>query len=174
MWRRRRGLPLFVVCLDGDSASRHAAFERFVVPEISRLGRAAQRLTGERTAAEDLVQETLVRAYRSLCRFDGRYPRAWLLTILRHAFLKDVQRQRPSVIVDVTSHDSDPADRVAFDDALARALELLPISQRAVFLLVDVDDHSYAEAAATLGIPEGTVMSRLHRGRRKLREQLVA
>ena len=83
-------------------------------------------------------------------------------------------RRAASVIVDASSYEVDPADRVAFDDALARALEMLPHAQRAVVVLVDVDDRSYAEAASTLGIPEGTVMSRLHRGRRKLREQFVA
>lgn len=160
-----------VVCIEEDVPGRHAAFDRVVVPEIGRLLGAARTLTREQSAAEDLVQETLLRAYRALCRFDGRHPRAWLLTIMRNAFYKDARRKRPQP-AEVAPVDADHADLVAFDDALTRALAALPEAQRDVVVLVDVEGLAYAEAAAALGIPVGTVMSRLHRARAGLREQL--
>jgi RNA polymerase sigma-70 factor, ECF subfamily len=168
------GFLLTVVCVEEDVASRHAAFDRFVTPEISRLHGAARTLTRGGDAAEDLVQDTLVRAYRALCRFDGRHPRAWLLTILRNAFYKEAVRQRPVPVADLPSAtQTDRTDALAFDDALRRALATLPEEQRAVVALIDIEDLSYAETAAALGVPVGTVMSRLHRARRKLREQLL-
>jgi RNA polymerase sigma-70 factor, ECF subfamily len=166
-----------VVCVEEDAASRHAAFERLVTPEIGRLHGAARVLTHDGAGAEDLVQDTLVRAYRALCRFDGRHPRAWLLTILRNVFYKDAVRRRAIPYAEVPVRDSndvtDDTDAVAFDDALRRALATLPRAQREIVQLVDVEGLSYAEAAAAIGAPEGTVMSRLHRARVKLREQLL-
>ena len=69
------GFPFLVVCVEEDVESRHAAFARWVTPEIARLHGAARTLTHGGDTAEDLVQDTLVRAYRALCRFDGRHPR---------------------------------------------------------------------------------------------------
>jgi RNA polymerase sigma-70 factor (ECF subfamily) len=146
-----------------------------VVPEIGRLHGAARTLTRESAAAEDLVQDTLVRAYRALCRFDGRYPRAWLLTILRNSFAKDARKRRPVPTDEVpVSVDADHADEIAFDDQLARALAALPDGQREVVMLVDLEGLSYAETAAVLDVPAGTVMSRLHRARQQLRKELSA
>jgi RNA polymerase sigma-70 factor (ECF subfamily) len=167
-------LPV-VVCVEEDVASRHAAFARWVTPEISRLHGAARTLTHGGDTAEDLVQDTLVRAYRALCRFDGRHPRAWLLTILRNVFYKDAKRIRALPVADVPAITVDDASAtVAFDDAVRRALATLPDPQRDVVTLVDVEGLSYAETAAALGVPAGTVMSRLHRARHKLREQLLS
>ena len=164
-----------MLCVDEDPASRHDAFDRVVVPEIRRLHGAARTLTRESAAAEDLVQDTLVRAYRALCRFDGRYPRAWLLTIQRNSLAKDARKRRPLPTDEVpVSVDPDHADALAFDDQLARALASLPDSQRDVVMLVDIEGLSYAEAAAALDIPAGTVMSRLHRARQQLRRELSA
>jgi RNA polymerase sigma-70 factor, ECF subfamily len=167
-------VPSVVVCVEEDAASRHAAFDRFVTPEIDRLHGAARVLTHGRDTAEDLVQDTLVRAYRALCRFDGRYPRAWLLTILRNVFYKDAVRHHDLPVAEVPGVEiADPADALAFDDALRRALDRLPASQRRVVELVDVVGLAYAEAAAAIGVPVGTVMSRLHRARARLREELL-
>ncbi len=169
------GFPFLVVCVEEDVESRHAAFARLVTPEISRLHGAARTLTHGGHTAEDLVQDTLVRAYRALCRFDGRHPRAWLLTILRNVFYKDAKRMRALPVADVPVITADDVSAaVAFDDALRRALASLPDAQRDVVTLVDVEGLSYAEAAAALGVPAGTVMSRLHRARHKLREQLLS
>jgi RNA polymerase sigma-70 factor (ECF subfamily) len=164
-----------VLCVEGDHASRHAAFTRVVVPEIGRLHGAARVLTKQSANAEDLVQDTLVRAYRALCRFDGKYPRAWLLTILRNSFYKDARRHVPEPVADVPiATDSDHADTVAFEDLVARALAALPPAQRDAVTLVDVEGLTYNEAAAALDVPVGTVMSRLHRARLSLREQLAS
>ena len=169
-----RRVPNPVVCVEEDAASRHAAFDRLVTPEIGRLHGAARVLTRNGDTAEDLVQDTLVRAYRALCRFDGRHPRAWLLTILRNAFYKDAVRRRAIPYADVPVADlDDKTDAIAFDDALRRALATLPEAQRTIVQLVDIEGLTYAEAAAATGVPEGTVMSRLHRARTKLREQLL-
>jgi RNA polymerase sigma-70 factor (ECF subfamily) len=168
-----------VVCVEDDVASRHAAFERIVVPELTRLLGAARTLTRDRGAAEDLVQDAMVRAYRSLCRFDGRFPRAWLLTILRNAHLNSTRRRRPDPVERLpersVDHDHDDAvDAFALDEVLRRALSSLPPDQRDVVALVDVEGFSYQETAGALGIPVGTVMSRLHRARTKLRAALDA
>mgnify|MGYP005863869435 CR=1 FL=1 len=92
---------------------------------------------------------------------------------MRNAFYKDARRKRPQPAEVAPADDhADHADLVAFDDALTRALAALPEAQRDVVVLVDVEGLAYAEAAAALGIPVGTVMSRLHRARAGLREQL--
>jgi RNA polymerase sigma-70 factor (ECF subfamily) len=166
-----------MVCVEEDVASRHAAFDRIVVPELARLLGAARTLTRDHVTAEDLVQDAMVRAYRGLCRFDGRYPRAWLLTILRNAHLNSTRRLRPIPVGEVPElalGDDAGIDAVLLDDALQRALRALPDEQRDVVTLVDVEGLSYQEAADALGVPTGTVMSRLHRARTKLRAQLEA
>lgn len=163
------------------------AFERYVVPELPVLYRAARGLAEQPADAEDLVQDTLVRAFRAIASFDGRYPRAWLLTILRRAHLNRVRRRLPHLMdaadsLDGTGHDDprvprscsseDLVMRGRLDGDLETALRSLSVPHRRVVLLVDVAGLHYAEAAAVLGVPEGTVMSRLHRARRRLRTQL--
>jgi RNA polymerase sigma-70 factor (ECF subfamily) len=171
------GFRPFVVCVEDDVASRHAAFDRIVVPELARLLGAARTLTRDRAAAEDLVQDAMLRAYRGLCRFDGRYPRAWLLTILRNAHLNSARRKRPLPVGEVPEAVDDQGgalDAVVLDDALRRALMALPDEQRDVVALVDIEGLTYQESADALGVPVGTIMSRLHRARTKLRAQLEA
>ena len=142
-------------------------------------------LTRQSADAEDLVQETLLRAWRSLDTFDGEHPRAWLLTILRNTEINRHRRQRPRLLDDPDDtrerhlHLAAPsAEQVvldrAFDAVVEAALLELPDQMKHVVLLVDVHQLSYAEAAATLGIPEGTVTSRLHRGHKRIRERLHA
>lgn len=165
---------------------RDANFREYVVPELDVLLRVARRLTGQSDSAEDLVQETLIRAYRAVDRFDGRYPRAWLLTIMRNTWKNMNRRARPlfaddpGALLDRTpAHGADgrtgAEEQVvdtSLDHQLAQALtDLAPIHQQAV-LLVDVDGLTYQEAADVLGVPTGTVMSRLHRARRQLRARL--
>ncbi len=169
-----------------DREVRAHAFRQHVEPEIEVLLRVARTLTRSGPDAEDLVQETLVRAYRAIERFDGRHPRAWLLTILRNTNANMHRRQRPGLVDDwVVMDDQRPAFGVppapAEDEALwgrleadlQRAVQELDPRFRAVVLLVDVDQLSYAEAAQTLGVPVGTVMSRLHRARNRLRRALT-
>jgi RNA polymerase sigma-70 factor (ECF subfamily) len=172
-------------CRD-DQPGRQAAFNQFVLPEVEVLLRVALSMTAQPADAEDLVQDTLLRAWRSIDTFDGRHPRAWLLTVLRHAEVNRHRRRRPDLLddPDVTFerelHDgaqTSAEDLVVgrtFDAAVETALTALPESFRQVVLLVDVDGLSYAEAARVLDIPEGTVMSRLHRARRRIRDRLAA
>lgn len=170
---------------DVESA-RALAFREQVEPEIEVMLRVALSLTRNRADAEDLVQESLLRAYRALDRFDGRHPRAWLLTIVRHTHLNMQRRKRPDPVGD---WDLVRGSRPAFgasiqpsaEDAhldgeigeqLTKALADLDPRFRVTVILVDVHDLSYAEAAAVLGVPVGTVMSRLSRGRDRLRRAL--
>lgn len=161
------------------------AFRRYVVPELPVLLRVARRITGDAVDAEDLVQETLIRAYRAVDRFDGRYPRAWLLTILRNTWRNMNRRTRPHLLdigdemLAVPAAGADGrggAEELVVDGAidaqLAAEFRRLPDHHRAIVTLVDIDGLSYQEAADVLGIPTGTVMSRLHRARRRLRKRL--
>lgn len=161
------------------------AFERYVVPEIEVLLRVARTIVSRPADAEDLVQETLLRAFRGVDAFDGRHPRAWLLTIMRNAHVNSVRRRRPELLDDPDAEldrgAHDPADGpeevvvgAAFDAVVADALTALPGKFGTVVTLVDVDGLSYAEAAEALGVPVGTVMSRLHRARGRIRDRLAA
>ena len=167
---------------------RHRAFAEHVLPEVDVLLRVALTLTQQPVDAEDLVQDTLIRAYRACDRFDGAHPRAWLLTILRNTHLNRVRTRRPALLDDPETHEQDrvswpgapapstPEDLVlgdVFDEAVARALADLPEVFGSAVRLVDLDGLSYAEAAGVLGVPTGTVMSRLHRGRSRIRTALT-
>ena len=167
-----------------SDAERARLFEELVVPETDVLWRVALSITRNRADAEDVVQETLLRAFRSLGTFDGRYPRAWLLTILRNAERNRHRRRRPELLSDPEmAEDLGPrtesdevevsAEQHEFTDFVAQAVEELPDGFREVVDLVDINGLSYQEAADVLGVPIGTVMSRLHRARRRLREALV-
>lgn len=164
---------------------RVAEFEQHVLPYLDILLRVALALTRNYADAEDLVQDTLLRAYRSIDRFDGRYPRAWLLTILRRAHINRNRRQRPTLVADqdaalrelaATSDGSDDPERLVvdnkFDGAVADAFYALPESFRQVVELVDISGLGYQEAATVVSIPIGTVMSRLHRARIRMKKQL--
>lgn len=167
-----------------ERAAREEAFARYVVPEIDVLLRVATSLTGSLAEGEDLVQDTLIRAYRAADRFDGRHPRAWLLTILRNTQRNRVRGRRPELLRDPDAEatrfeGADPspsAEGVAleqqFDAAVEAAFEKLPRQMRRVVELVDLDGLSYREAAEVLGVPPGTIMSRLHRARRRIRRHL--
>jgi RNA polymerase sigma-70 factor (ECF subfamily) len=159
------------------------AFERHVIPEIEVLLRVARSLTRNHAEAEDLVQDTLIRAYRGIGGFDGRYPRAWLLTILRNTHINRNRRRRPELLRDQdatfqrleSDASGDRADVLVedtIDGEILAALDDLSDDFRRVVELVDIDGLSYPEAAEVLGIPVGTVMSRLHRARRRIRDRL--
>lgn len=157
------------------------------MPELEVLYGVAMRLTHDPHDAEDLVQETVLRAYRAIDRFDGRYPRAWLLTILRNANINRARKRTPDLLIDeqrtlgalpargadgrADGAAEDALNRIP-DDTLVDALERLSDDHRAVLALVDIDGLSYREAAEVLDVPIGTVMSRLHRARNKLRARL--
>jgi RNA polymerase sigma-70 factor (ECF subfamily) len=156
-------------------------FTEYIQPHIPLLYGAAYTLTRSSSDAEDLVQDTLLRAYRAIDRFDGAYPKAWLLTILRNTNINRAQKKTPFLFDDPDHPSAELVDHVTpedlvvepiFDAAVQRALDDLPAVFRSVVDLVDVTGLTYAEAADALGIPVGTVMSRLHRGRRRIRQRL--
>jgi RNA polymerase sigma-70 factor, ECF subfamily len=166
-------------------------FEREVIPLIPSLYSAALRLTRNPTDAEDLVQETYLRAYRGFAGFrEGTNLRAWMYRILTNTFINSYRkRQREPVTVpgDETpdwylfeklgeagaeaSAEAEVLERIPDEDVQA-ALEALPENFRMAVLLADVEGFSYKEIADILGIPIGTVMSRLHRGRKALQRAL--
>ena len=164
-----------MVCVEEDAASRHAAFDRLVTPEIGRLHGAARVLTRNGDTAEDLVQDTLVARIPRVVPI-RRAPSAGVVADdpAQRLLQGRGPPARDSRYADVPVADlDDKTDAIAFDDALRRALATLPEAQRTIVQLVDIEGLTYAEAAAATGVPEGTVMSRLHRARTKLREQLL-
>ena len=145
-----------------------------ILAEIPRLRRYARAMLGDRAAADDLVQDTLERAWSRYALWRaGSDLRAWLFSIMHN--LRVDQLRRPSVPTHSIDEDdfevptrATQADRLEVRD-LESALRQLPDEQREVLLLVALEDLGYAEIASTLGIPVGTVMSRLARGRERLR-----
>ena len=160
-----------------DEVALKAAFDRYVVPEIEILYRVARSITRNPTDAEDLVQDTMLRAYRAVGRFDGRHPRAWLLTIMRNAQINRVRDPDAAMerLADADSDDLGPEALVVeseYDAGVQEAVDALPDKFRSVVELVDIQGLAYAEAAEILGVPTGTVMSRLHRARTRIRRHL--
>ncbi|MGE5639443.1 MAG: sigma-70 family RNA polymerase sigma factor [Clostridia bacterium] len=148
-----------------------------LVDLIPRLRRYARALVGDRGAADDLVQDTLERAWTKLHLYRrGTDLRAWLFTVMHNVHVNKVRATRPSDPIDEDAPEL--AQRPAQGDGLIvrdldRSIALLPAEQRAVLLLVALEDMSYEEVARTLEIPIGTVMSRLSRAREKLRALML-
>jgi len=141
---------------------------------IPRLRRYARALVGERATADDLVQDTLERAWAKLHLYRrGTDLRAWLFTVMHNVHVNRVRATRPT---DPLEDDMpELAQRATQGDSLLvrdleRGIAALPLAQREVLLLVALEDLSYEETARVLGIPIGTVMSRLARAREKLRD----
>lgn len=151
---------------------------RQILEHLPSLRRYARMLAGDAWAADDLVQDTLERACRKwlLWRSDGNL-RAWLFTLMHNLYLNQRRAAPGGQWLDIASlSDSLPAPESGGDAALdlERCLQRLPAQQRAVLLLVAVEDMSYADVAQVLGLPMGTVMSRLSRARARLREMMEA
>jgi len=148
-----------------------------LVDLIPRLRRYARALVGDRATADDLVQDTLERAWAKLHLYRrGTDLRAWLFTVMHNVHVNRVRASRATDPLD----DEMPelAQRAPQGDALLvrdldRAIARLPAEQRAVLLLVTLEEMSYEQVARTLGIPIGTVMSRLSRAREKLRAMML-
>lgn len=173
------------------AGDRSREFEETALVHLDILYRSALRFTHNRAEAEDLVQETCLRAFRGFHRFNpGTNCRAWLLTILRNEFLKRLKRGGHEVL------DSDPGDyqtdatsitdegrqgghpdeellQAVLHGDVDRALKALPLVNREVVVLADLEGCSYKEIAQIVDCPIGTVMSRLSRGRAQLRQLLV-
>jgi RNA polymerase sigma factor (sigma-70 family) len=142
---------------------------------IPRLRRYARALTGERTAADDLVQDTLERAWSKLHLWrSGSDLRAWLFTIMHNVHVNQVRSRGAAATIPIDDELPDAPVRATQADMLEvrdidSALKRLPTEQREVLLLVALEHMSYQETATALGIPIGTVMSRLARARERLR-----
>ena len=157
------------------------AFEAEALPHADRLFRLAMWLERDRDEAEELVQETMVRALQSFHRYQpGTNCRAWLVTILQH--LRSNRRRarhRSPIVPDTdelltTTPFVPPIPQTLTDEDVLGALGRIPERFQEVIVLCDVEELSYKEIAAALQIPLGTVMSRLHRGRAMLRSELPA
>jgi RNA polymerase sigma-70 factor (ECF subfamily) len=157
-------------------------FESAALPHLDQLFRTAVRVLRDRTDAEDIVQETYFQALRSFHRFEpGTNCKAWLFKIMFHvihhhrrkAYRQSMrlagETERP--LEELAVYEP-PVPRDLADEEVLAALDRVPVHYRAVVLLVDVEELAYKEAAAALGLPIGTVMSRLSRGRKFLRTEL--
>ncbi len=157
------------------------AFETEALPLMADVFRVAKYLARDREEAEDLTQETFAQALKSFHRYTpGTNCRAWLVTILYH--LNSKRRHKLGQLKLVEDTEEQIAQTVAFvppipeelkDEEILQALEKIPQAFRDVVVLTDVEEFSYKEVAEFLQVPIGTVMSRLHRGRKLLRQQLT-
>ena len=150
------------------------------MPHLNELYRTAARLLGDGAKAEDAVQETYLQAWKSFGRFEpGTNCRAWLFKILvntihhhRRSWFNLRRVPDSAEILDQTAAAPPPVPERLAQGEILRALDRLPADYRAAVLLADVQEFSYKEIAGLLDVPIGTVMSRLSRGRKLLREQL--
>ncbi len=175
-----------------DQIDHHAYFEQEVASCGKQLYPAALRMTRNPSDAEDLVQETMARAYVGMRNFTpGTNVRAWLYRILTNTFINSCRKRsrepaqtlraefeqildaRDGVGQPVRSAESEALDRVGQSEVMQALLEL-PEGFRAAIYLADVEGYPYRDVAEMLEIPIGTVMSRLHRGRAKLRKKLAS
>lgn len=177
---------------DAEHAKREKdrRFQEEALPWLNDVARFAMSLARDQADADDLVQETFLRAYRSWNTFiPGSDCRRWLFTICRNVFLRTREVERRTVALEdpeleslaaarlhAQALDSEHAEHLASVDlwtGIDEALRALPEPFRSAVILVDIHDQSYDDAANILGVPIGTVRSRLFRGRRLLQESLV-
>jgi RNA polymerase sigma-70 factor, ECF subfamily len=171
---------------------REKRFEQDVVPFMGQLYPAALRMTRNPSDAEDLIQETFAKAYAAFHQFTpGTNLRAWLHRILSNTFINSYRKKRREPVQDLgadfsedwqtgsdplappaRSAEAEALDRLADSDIL-QALRELPADFRVAIYLADIEGYPYREIAEMMGTPIGTVMSRLHRGRARLRQQLA-
>ena len=171
----------------GASGGRSAPFDAEALSFVDSLYGTAMRLTRNPADAEDLVQNTYVKAFRFSDRFQpGTNLKAWLFTILHNTFRNNIrQAGRDPVEVNSETVDQTPADpgkdrspeqilmRATLDADLQAALDALPAAFRQAVWLRDVEEFSYREIAEILSVPQGTVLSRISRGRQALFGQLA-
>ena len=188
---RKRDEPLrrYTVGAVADRAGEFGSFEELAMPLFAKLYNFAHWLTQDRAAAEDLVQETYMKALRGFSSFQqGTNFRAWMYKILRNTFLTTQTGLKAWASVSMDSdgdEDGPPSRRLprlrnrfcwreCSMETIQNALEKLPVKFREIVLLCDLEEMSYQEIGETLGIPIGTVMSRLSRARKAMRELLTA
>jgi RNA polymerase sigma-70 factor, ECF subfamily len=172
---------------DSPVTDRRARFEELALPQLDAVYRTAYYLAGSVAEAEDLTQETYLRAFKHFDTFRGDQVRPWLFAILRHAAVDRYrQRKREPLFLDDDPDDGGedrfgateggPEDEVLaglVDADVQDAMLALPPAWRMAVVLADVEGFAYREIATITGSPIGTVMSRLHRGRKQLARSLA-
>jgi RNA polymerase sigma-70 factor (ECF subfamily) len=178
-------LTSFAVWAAGLGKSREqdneARFQAEAMPHMNDIFRSAVRILGDRSRAEDVTQEVLLQAWKSFDRFEpGTNCKAWMYKILFHCvnhhrrkLFRFHELKDPNELLEaVVAAPEEIPERIT-DREILNALDRMPADYRAVLMLVDVEEFAYKEAAEILGIPIGTVMSRLSRGRAGLRGELT-
>lgn len=177
--------------LTRDEQKKQKDFDEEIIPHMDALYNFALRLTTDPNDAEDLVQDTIVKAYRFFSSYEkGTNAKAWMFRILKNSFINNYRKtsKKPSQVDydEVSSYyESIRAERTEtsdleslmfremMDDDLSTALKRLPEDFRTVVLLCDVEGYTYEEIANMLDVPIGTIRSRLHRGRNLLKTELL-
>ena len=166
-----------------EQQNKLASFEATVLPHLDAAYNLARWLLHNKADAEDVAQEAVLRAFRFFGSFRGGDGRPWLLTIVRNTCYSYLQKNRShelslpieDELFDVQSQDPSPEARLIQIDSseiLMKALEQLPVETREIIVLRELEEMSYKEIAEIAGVPIGTVMSRLARGRKRLQELL--
>ena len=177
--------------LTKDEVQKQEDFEEEIIPHLDAMYNFALRLTSDPNDAEDLVQDTIVKAYRFFSSYEkGTNAKAWLFRILKNSYINNYRKQSKqpnqvdydevsSFYETIRADRTDTSDledrmfRELIDDDISNALEELPEDFRTVVLLCDVEGFTYEEIANMLDVPIGTIRSRLHRGRNLLKAQLM-
>jgi RNA polymerase sigma-70 factor (ECF subfamily) len=176
--------------LTKEEVQKQEDFEEEIVPHLDAMYNFALRLTSDPSDAEDLVQDTIVKAYRFFSSYEkGTNAKAWLFRILKNSYINNYRKKskQPNQVdydevstfyETIRAERTDTSDledkmfRDLIDDDISQALEELPEDFRTVVLLCDVEGFTYEEIANMLDVPIGTIRSRLHRGRNLLKAQL--
>ncbi len=176
----------------GDTRTKHEEFDREAIPHMDILYNYALRMTANPDDANDLVQETYLKAYRFWDKYEkGTNIRAWLFRIMKNSYINRYRKEtkEPETVdyndiqnfyntIRYESSDSnDLQEKICgglLEDDVARAIESLPEDFRTVVILCDIEGLSYEEIADFVDCPIGTVRSRLHRGRKMLRDKLLS
>jgi RNA polymerase sigma-70 factor (ECF subfamily) len=165
--------------ITGEWDARRLRFEAEALIHVDALFRVALRFVGNAADADDLVQDTLFRAYQAWDQFTpGTNAKGWLITILRRVFINEYRRDaRRRQLLQATPVQPEHASVRFFDDLVddevIRAIDSLPLAYREVVVLRDIEDLRYEEIATMLDVPVGTVKSRLFRAREMLQEKLL-
>lgn len=182
--------PVVLAALSTSTVHKHKDFEKEMLPHMDALYNFALKMTGNRDDADDLLQDTYLKAYRFFDKYEkGTNPKAWLFRIMKNSYINKYRKESKEPdkvdydeIKDfynvIRAESTDPNDLGEklfgnlLDDDVTEALESLPEDFRTVVILCDIEGLTYEEIADLVEVPIGTVRSRLHRGRKMLRARL--